>query len=246
VRSLPLPARNEHQDYETCIKRRSASASQILRGQQNTVFYAYSRYEDAAFLDGCPGKPDHIADVALRDNFKLLEPGRPLADLREKIMNMGVNDRCPFCGRAPASSLDHYLPKSTFSCYSVLARNLVPICDRCNRNKSNTRGLSQTLRFFHPYYDEIPSHRILRAAVTVDPIVDLSYYIDDACGAPSSIIDTFKFTYIQLQLQRFYVQEAYDDMGDLSLLRGIYVSGLVMRSLGFRGCMRDEGRQKIL
>ncbi len=53
--------------------------------------------------------------------------------------------------------------------------------------------------------------------MTVDPIVDLSYYIDDACGAPSSIIDTVKFTYTQLQLQQFYVQEAYNEMGDLSL-----------------------------
>lgn len=68
-------------------------------------------------------------------------------------------ERCPYCGilRQSSTVLDHFLPRAIFPEYSILARNLVYICERCNNagHKGSLINDSSGKRLFlHPYTDE--------------------------------------------------------------------------------------------
>jgi hypothetical protein len=59
-------------------------------------------------------------------------------------------------------TLDHYLPKASYSEYSVFSLNLVPACDRCNNARRNlTRGANHGERPVHPYFDAFAERRLM-------------------------------------------------------------------------------------
>lgn len=241
MRSLPLPLRNEHADFTLCIARRKPDESALLKQCEAVIHNSYSNYEEIAFAHGQLAGVDERTAKVLAENFRLLDAGRPLHELRASILMMGAYDRCPYCNRAPAAAIDHHLPKTPLPHFAVMARNLVPICDRCNRRKSSTQRVSPNHRFFHPYYDDFREHRLLQATATVDSIVDLDFSIDTACGAPTDVIDIAQFTFIQLDLRQFFIQESYDEVGDLATaMENEFDSGGVGAVNGFLAQIRDS------
>lgn len=215
MRSLELPLRNEHADLQACIERRAPRARAVLERLLGVVHDAYSRYEDVVLGDDLPATIDSSDAQVLRDTFRLLDAGRPMAQLRRDLLSIGSNDRCPMCDRVPVSALDHHLPKSSFPHYSVMPRNLVPICDRCNRAKRDALRTSRSSRFFHPYYDATSSTQLLDVSVEIEPILYIKFGIRRD-GPDREIAEVMHFTLTQLGLDRYYEGEAYDDLGDLS------------------------------
>ena len=67
------------------------------------------------------------------------------------------NGRCPTCGLGQVSTLDHFLPKSSFPSLSVSVDNLVPACRDCNTQKGSRAA--PDAQSFHPYYDVSPLMR---------------------------------------------------------------------------------------
>jgi 5-methylcytosine-specific restriction endonuclease McrA len=61
---------------------------------------------------------------------------------------------CPMCGSPTTGGLDHYLPRSAYPEFSIMAANLVPACTHCNSGmKGNTYLGVSPERFIHPYFD---------------------------------------------------------------------------------------------
>jgi 5-methylcytosine-specific restriction endonuclease McrA len=61
---------------------------------------------------------------------------------------------CPMCGSPTTGSLDHYLPRSVYPEFAVMAANLVPACTHCNSVvKGDTFRGNEPERFIHPYFD---------------------------------------------------------------------------------------------
>lgn len=69
---------------------------------------------------------------------------------------------CPYCLMRQPKSWDHFLPQDHSPEFSVLALNLVLICETCNRRKSNDL-VDQPRAVLNPYFDELPSSPILHA-----------------------------------------------------------------------------------
>lgn len=65
------------------------------------------------------------------------------------------NKKCPYCG-LPNSiyELDHYLPSSTHSVFSVLPQNLIPCCKDCNQGLLDFVPSSAQDEYLHPYFIE--------------------------------------------------------------------------------------------
>lgn len=59
---------------------------------------------------------------------------------------------CAICD-THADTLDHVLPKSTYVQYTVTPVNLVPLCSRCNRVKSDKVTEADKI-IFHPYFHD--------------------------------------------------------------------------------------------
>ena len=45
------------------------------------------------------------------------------------------NSICAYCLIRPANEVDHFLPKNEYPEYSLFAKNLLPICSKCNKNR---------------------------------------------------------------------------------------------------------------
>lgn len=84
-------------------------------------------------------------------------------------MRKAIDGACPVCGRDSLGTLDHYLPKQTYSEFSFFAPNLVPACDRCNTvRKALVRGNVEDERPVHPYFDEFLNQRVITILIEPD------------------------------------------------------------------------------
>lgn len=75
----------------------------------------------------------------------------------QRQLHTGV---CPFCNRIYTStvyrgtvraSFDHFFPKSVYPYFAISLFNLIPICDVCNKNKSDDAEVSETFSIIYPY-----------------------------------------------------------------------------------------------
>lgn len=87
------------------------------------------------------------------------------------------DSKCLYCGIGECEEIDHYLPKEHFPEYSILFKNLIPICGKCNKIKGeNIPGKS--IDYLHMTYDIIPLEQYLSLDITFNiktPI--LNFYI---------------------------------------------------------------------
>lgn len=139
--------------------------SQSLAAQQTAPYFdaialRYSTYE-LGFGDPWSVLPD-TSFLPVKEQLKSLYSTPPVALNFIEALRNSIRGACPVCGRDALGTLDHYLPKSTYSEFSFYSKNLVPCCDRCN-NKRNalTRGGVAGERPFHPYFDNFAVNRIL-------------------------------------------------------------------------------------
>jgi len=106
--------------------------------------------EDSDLVVGNVNKKE-LKDLYSQQMAVLKKPARRIYD---ELLNSAPNGKCPFCGFGHASTLDHYLPKSKFPCFSVLPVNLVPACRDCNSGAKKTKTASRAEdQVLHPYYD---------------------------------------------------------------------------------------------
>lgn len=89
----------------------------------------------------------------------------PLKKLKERIDSTQSEARCQYCGIDETSTLDHYLPKTRFPEFSMLAINLIPSCSRCNLLKGDRWLLDGKRSVLNLYFDTIPLDRFLFAKI---------------------------------------------------------------------------------
>ena len=94
----------------------------------------------------------------------------------DAIMNHALDDLCPYCGVQMVSTLDHYLPKSSYSTLVVAPENLIPCCMRCNHKKLDNVAVSPEKAPIHSYLDEIPNEPWLH--VKLGSHLQATYYVE--------------------------------------------------------------------
>lgn len=102
------------------------------------------------------------------------------------ILN-NVSNFCPYCNHGYVEEVDHFIPQAAYSVLNVNARNLVPICVSCNKEKDDFVGVSEETNLLHPYYDDlnqsqwlfadiIPKQGICNYEVVYKCIPDVNFY----------------------------------------------------------------------
>jgi len=89
---------------------------------------------------------------------------KPIIDkLRSRKLKL-----CPSCGEdGTPNTLDHYLPKDKYPEFSILSKNLFPMCDICQGKKLAKDKDEHGRRYFlHPYYDQFLSEQILYLSIS--------------------------------------------------------------------------------
>ena len=83
----------------------------------------------------------------------MVNASKPARQIYDELIGIAPLGRCPFCGVGYASTLDHYLPKTTFPWLSIVPINLIPSCKDCNTGKSTNVAATAEEQPLHPYYD---------------------------------------------------------------------------------------------
>lgn len=74
---------------------------------------------------------------------------------------------CAYCLYHTVSTIDHYVPKEEYPVFSVMPRNLLPCCSRCNAIKNEFwREATHERLFLHLYNDMIPNLDFLRGTLS--------------------------------------------------------------------------------
>jgi len=200
---IPRPARSVENDYRIARRHRQRMAAVTLTSLEPVIMGAYCRYEQ---LGGSPAtvKPlqlDIAASKALDSNYPLTYKSRPLNDLRSDLLTGAIHGLCPYCGREQATDLDHFLPKSNYPEFSILAWNLVPVCKTCNdlkRDFESRRGA----HFLHPYFLAEITEPILVSKIDDKGGISASFKVNDCL--PRRIAHC-----AQVQFSRLALSEKY-------------------------------------
>ena len=83
----------------------------------------------------------------------------------DRLRGQSRHGKCPLCAHRDASTLDHYLAKSTHPTFALTPLNLVPSCASCNKNKLDFVPLTSVDQTLHPYYDDVDGEVWLYAEV---------------------------------------------------------------------------------
>ena len=83
--------------------------------------------------------------------------------------------KCSYCGisRHRLADLDHFMPRSKYSEFSILSCNLIYVCKQCNQDYKKSKFLDKNgvRQFLHPYYDmELNSTQILECNIEINNI----------------------------------------------------------------------------
>ena len=106
----------------------------------------------------CSSGDDTLSKIETLKNLYLSKTSYFCGLLDNLRTNNGLQS-CPNCGEdGSPNTLDHYLPKVTYPELSVCIYNLVPMCSKCQNEKSTDyKDLNNNKLFFHPYYDNYSS-----------------------------------------------------------------------------------------
>lgn len=112
------------------------------------------------------------------------ETAKKIVDSISKIQLQTQAGCCVSCGIGDADQIDHFLPQEHFPEYSIMHKNLIPICGTCNEIKSsNIPGT--TKNYFHPMFDKLPDEPFFSCQII---------YVNNIPTSNFSIISKFHTT----------------------------------------------------
>ncbi|WP_332852671.1 hypothetical protein [Duganella sp. S19_KUP01_CR8] len=165
MRKLPIPTIEDADRIDGLGKAGKHKLAVSQRAAQIKV-----RYDEYRHVQGNPWKiaeDNTFDDLRLSLNHLYNSPPKGFEFIGE--MRREVVGACPVCGRDSLGTLDHYLPKQSYSEFSIFSLNLVPACDRCNTvRKTLVRGNVQDERPIHPYFDDFLDQRIMTVLAEPD------------------------------------------------------------------------------
>ena len=72
---------------------------------------------------------------------------------------------CLSCGIGEVDQIDHFLPQEHFPEFSILHKNLIPSCGKCNELKADHIPGSNSKDFLHNMFDQVPNEAFLSCSV---------------------------------------------------------------------------------
>lgn len=157
---------------------------------------------------------------------RMLVKDNEARDYYERILSSAPDGRCPLCTLKPASTLDHYLPKSLYPIYSVTPINLIPACRDCNTDKLISYPRNSEEETLHPYFDDIENEIWLKMKVVkINPLL-FEYYVDP----PKYWSDCLKMRtekhLLSFNLNELFCSHAQEEFGNIaSQLKLLYKMG---------------------
>lgn len=161
----------------------------------------------------CDSIPDNVNSsqmMKVYDQFLVDKPdsvkvGRKVYN---SILLSANNNLCPYCSHRDVKTIDHYLPKSKFSYFTVTPVNLIPSCSDCNKDKLDNHSLTEGKMLLHPYYDDINSIDWLECEVNKN-IWPITFSYKTSNNIPNTVLKSrINHQFYLLGLDKLYADNA--------------------------------------
>lgn len=229
MRYLPLPTDENGQPYaagdvfETCVsmvQRRALRVElQAIRPNVETESADYNtKAADKRLYRKQPH--DQVGTVSGEEIVKVytlrMVPKRSKGrHIYDRIMSAPMHGRCPLCGIGTVNTLDHYLPKTYFPVFSVTPNNLVPVCQWCQREKSEYYPTTKDEQLLHPYFDDVDSEVWLAAAVDAGVPAVFRYFASPPAHWTRSAKARVKAHLKELKLPKLFTSNAASRLSEI-------------------------------
>ncbi|MCY9802678.1 hypothetical protein OTK51_04450 [Vibrio scophthalmi] len=210
MRNLPIPKTNNKQKLAKIVSSKNKPYKGRLVRIRSRVKSRYDDYDHHAnVLENITAS--EITGVCSDALVKCYtSKTEEMAALRDELLYPDLEDfdECPFCGIGEPKTLDHYLPKEEFPEFSVLSKNLIPVCGVCNSNYKGRNWIENGNRLFlHTYYDLFPDEYLFEASVTVTNEVAIEFSTK-FIATESYFCNIFSNHFDKLHLNKRYKRKA--------------------------------------
>lgn len=186
--------------------------SSVVRAEQAYIAAAQrGRLNEIPAVNNVDGVVSNAEMVAVYSGRMVAatSPGRGIYD---RIMASARHGRCPFCGHRIVSTLDHHLPKTSYSEFTVTPVNLIPACKDCNKAKEWKSPNQPGNVFLHPYFDDVENDRWLLGNVIEGAMATLSFSVAFPQNWHQVTFDRVKYQFDKLELDELYRSNAAEEM----------------------------------
>lgn len=223
--------------FDTCVSESRGKMKAKLAAIKPKVVQASGEYGLAAANNrlhqiALSGDVDDLTKNQLSDIYTermVKGPGRPYYD---RIFVSSPT--CPLCGVGGTGTLDHHLPKKQYTLLAVAPGNLVPSCERCQKEKLTARPTIAEEETLHPYFDDFESQTWLKAAV--DPTAGAAFVFS---AAPPAAWGPTVAARLQHHLVTFGLGRLYS-LNAANHLSGIRQSLVTLHAAGGAEAVRAE------
>jgi hypothetical protein len=214
---IDLPMFSETDVFEDCIAVKEEPVRSRLKGIAAYVASAADNYKEKAksltfhLIKTEDGVGGSVSTSEMTDLYKSVF-ARKSSPVRVKYYDelrlAPDHGRCPMCGQRDVSTLDHYLPKSKNPSLAVTPVNLVPVCQDCNKAKSEHHPKSSEQQFIHPYYDKLPVDIWLVADLEESKPPALKFHVLTPLNCDETLAKRLVWHFDKLKLAKLYASHA--------------------------------------
>lgn len=231
---MSAPRISPERHFELCISRtRDAHLKQSLEDCLDLIEPSSIAYNQAGLdaewfnlsqVNTWPVDKDELVSLYSRTMVAQSGPGRQVYDA---LLLSAENNICPLCDQRVVRTLDHYLPKQLYACFSILPNNLIPACTDCNRKKHEAAPTAPDKQYLHPYFDRLPRGRWLHAKITYfGPTPTFSFFVSCPKDWEDLMTKRLEYHFRNLGIGPLYSVQANTELSDIrSWLKSLFRTG---------------------
>lgn len=165
--NIKCPVRNQENDIDTIISEKYSGQPktnlQRLKTKIKSRYSEYSRIELNQRIDKTSFTIEE--EEALKHLYSSqTATAKDVIEAISKTQLVTQAGCCVSCGIGDADQIDHFLPQKHFPEFSIMHKNLVPICGLCNEIKGNNiPGANKD--YFHPMFDKLPDEQFIKCQI---------------------------------------------------------------------------------
>lgn len=139
------------------------------------------------------------------DLLKLYNPkAKKLVDFKNTattILDNRASTICQYCTINSANTLDHIVPKSQFSEFTVNPKNLLPACSECNGYKLDRFKNNNVRLFLNLYTDTLPSDQYLFVDIKIlNGMIEVDYRLSNINNINAQLFSIIESHFEKLHL----------------------------------------------
>ncbi|WP_299123125.1 hypothetical protein [uncultured Tenacibaculum sp.] len=181
--NLKLSKRTEINDIENIIneKNKGDKKTQLLK-LKNKIVSRYGTHIAIELLNRL-AKDSYTLDEKTALQSLYFSKTKTAREITKEILdNLDANHSnvCLYCGIGEIDQIDHFLPKEHFPEFSILHKNLIPICGKCNEIKGSKIPGDNGIDFLQVIFDILPIENYLICKITYkNKIPEVTFEIED-------------------------------------------------------------------